>query len=676
MNRVVPYKALGFAIVAVYAALVLWPYVAVGPNDLEEFFTGIIGTKLAVQAIMAGQWPFWSVDIGLGVPLPLKYHFITHPASGLCLIDDCQRAMRIAAALQIVIGALCMALILRASGIGRWLSTVGALAFLVTSSTIEDTYVNDWSSTALAEASIPILIYAALKLFAADDRRDRVLWTLVFGGVIGFLLSMGYPAPQFMIVGLFLLARPSRLWERRGWFALAAAVALCIGGAHLYHLTQQILATPPTALRSVHDEASPLVELWSTFLRPFGGDLDKTWRIIFLGPPFAMLATLALFRRTPALWPYQFGLVASVALMLLPERALFNLVTARWFFRAGVNIFGIVLATHFLASFLARFDRRRTAVAAVAGLVVLQLAWQWWAFLPLWRSVAQVALGGSEPDSNVQRLSLVQPAVAKLQALHAARPGRLMFSDRASRAIRSLTFTADGIAPNVFAIANIPTVSAFAHGIVLDALYPTEELTGGPIWPPASAHTDQAFLDVLGIRYLLLLRSEQGAPGLREIGSVPGGLTLFENPGAWPEAFVVDTFPSAKAPRKAGCEHDRFLCADFSAYKIHRLTTVVGIDWHQDGMTLRVPRVDRPQRVVVTQWYQPDWHVSSGRASLGRVIEQFIGVTIAPGETSVRLTYFPAVRGALFVFGCLSELAVAGVCVAMAVLIKRRPRER
>ena len=676
MNRVVPHRVLGLAIVAIYAALVLWPYVAVGPNDLEEFFTGIIGTKLAVQAIMAGQWPFWSVDIGLGVPLPLKYHFITHPASGLCLIDDCQRAMRIAAALQIVIGALCMALILRATGIGRSLSTVGALAFLVTSSTIEDTYVNDWSSTALAEASIPILIYAALRLFAADDRRDRVLWTLVFGGVIGFLLSMGYPAPQFMIVGLFLLARPSKLWERRDWFALAAAVALCIGGAHLYHLTQQILATPPTALRSVHDEASPLVELWSTFLRPFGGDLDKTWRIIFLGPPFAMLATLALFRRTPALWPYQFGLVASVALMLLPEGALFNLVTARWFFRAGVNIFGIVLATHLLASFLTRFDRRRTAVAAVAGLVVLQLAWQWWAFLPLWRSVAQVALGGSEPDSNVRRLSLVQPAVAQLQALNAARPGRLMFSDRAGRAIRSLNFTADGIAPNVFAIANIPTVSAFAHGIVLDPLYPTEELTGGPIWPPASAHTDQAFLDVLGIRYLLMLQGEQGAPGLREIGSVPGGLTLFENPGAWPEAFTVDTYPSAKEPRKAGCEHDRFLCADFSAYQIHRLTTAVGIDWHHDGMTLRVPKMDRPQRLVVTQWYQPDWHVSSGRASLGRVIEQFIGVTIAPGETSVRLTYFPAVRGALFVFGCLSELAVAGVCVAMAVLIKRRPRER
>jgi hypothetical protein len=361
--------------------------------------------------------------------------------------------------------------------------------------------------------------------------------------------------------------------------------------------------------------------------------------------------------------------------MLLPEGALFNLVTARWFFRAGVNIFGIVLATHLLASFMTSFDRRRTAVAAVAGLVVLQLAWQWWAFLPLWRSVAQVALGGSEPDSNVRRLSLVQPAVARLQALNAARPGRLMFSDRAGRAIRSLTFTADGIAPNVFAIANIPTVSAFAHGIVLDALYPTEELTGGPIWPPASAHTDQAFLDVLGIRYLLMLQCEQGAPGLREIGSVPGGLTLFENPGAWPEAFTVDTYPSAKEPRKAGCEHDRFLCADFSAYQIHRLTTAVGIDWHHDGMTLRVPKMDLPQRLVVTQWYQPDWHVSSGRASLSRVIEQFIGVTIAPGETSVRLTYFPAVRGALFVFGCLSELAVAGVCVVMAVLIRRRPRE-
>src|SRR5262245_39109020 len=61
----------------VWGAIAL-PYVAVGPNDFEEYFTSVTSTSLAVQALLHGAWPFWNLDLGLGMPQPLRFHFITH----------------------------------------------------------------------------------------------------------------------------------------------------------------------------------------------------------------------------------------------------------------------------------------------------------------------------------------------------------------------------------------------------------------------------------------------------------------------------------------------------------------------------------------------------------------------------------------------------------------------
>jgi hypothetical protein len=51
-------------------AAIAFPYTAVGPDDLEEYFTGVATTKLAIGALMQGAWPFWSADLGLGLPQP------------------------------------------------------------------------------------------------------------------------------------------------------------------------------------------------------------------------------------------------------------------------------------------------------------------------------------------------------------------------------------------------------------------------------------------------------------------------------------------------------------------------------------------------------------------------------------------------------------------------------
>ena len=55
-------------VVAAYTCLVVFPYVAVGPNDVEVLYRGVVGTKVAVDALLAGDWPFWSLNLGSAFP--------------------------------------------------------------------------------------------------------------------------------------------------------------------------------------------------------------------------------------------------------------------------------------------------------------------------------------------------------------------------------------------------------------------------------------------------------------------------------------------------------------------------------------------------------------------------------------------------------------------------------
>ena len=418
-------------------------------------------------------------------------------------------------------------------------------------------------------------------------------------------------------------------------------------------------------LRGEHLDLDASVELWSTFVRPFGpDDLDRSWRVIFLGPPFAVCAAAGLVWWCRHEWrPYQVGLAASIAMMVVPEWALANLVTARWLFGAGVNAFGLILA----ALTLDALARRRYLVPLGAAIVVAQLAWQAAAFYPVWRSVAMVAMGYPETRDRPRRVARDSPIVDTLRELTASAPGRVMYSAAVETDIRGLALVDAGLASNALVMHGVPTLNGVAHGIVLDALYPTDSLTGGPLRVPASAHADQAFLDTLNVRYVVMHEAERGAPGLRERRRFDDGLRLFENPQAWGEAFAVKAFPAAPVPRRHDCENDRFFCADFGRDGVERETAKVGMERHRDGMTLHVPVSDRPQRVIVTQWYQDAWRVTSGRATLERALEQMIGVTVAAGESTVTIGYFPRFRGALFILSWVVEGAVAIACAVLAV---------
>ena len=245
-----------------------------------------------------------------------------------------------------------------------------------------------------------------------------------------------------------------------------------------------------------------------------------------------------------------------------------------------------------------------------------------------------------------------------------------MFAPRAHSQLRSKRFNSDGLAQNQLELLGIPTLSTVAYGITVDDLYPMVGTMEGTLAPSAAAVRSQTFLDVLGVRYVVAFADESVAPQLREVKRLVHDLLVYENPGAWPEAFFVDTFPASPLPRLPACDHSRFLCADFGGFRTHRLESALTITRLHDGLRLSFPPSADVRDVVITQWYRPEWAVTEGKAAVLRVAEQLVGVRVGAGERVVAVRFRPRLRAALFSAGIFAELLVG--CGTLALVVVNR----
>ena len=629
------------------------PFIAVGANDVEDFYTGVASTKWAIDSVFSGAWPFWNMDSALGVPQPFRFHFITHPLSPLCRIADCAEVLRVAAALQALIGAFFMILLVRRLTSDETASALAGVTFLLSSSIVQPTYVDDWSTAAIPEATLPVLIYAAFALLRAEGARDALKWSLVLGGLAGFTLSMFFPFAMLAAVAVFILVQPRLALTRWQWLSLAAVVGVMICAAHVYHLAEQYRLTPADVERPNHSEPTFLMYASMALLgsaQPLG--LSSSWRTIFFGGPFAIAAALSfLTARDSGLRAFKLALIASLALIWVPESWFYDVMTHRWGYRSAVNLFGIVLA----ACALAQLRRARRPWASVGHAVIaLQLVSLGAAFWPSWIAVTSAWI---EPPvferSQRPRSGGVTAAVA---ALYRQAPGRVAMAPKTYSLTRGYILNRSGLAPNQLQMAGVPSLYAEAHGITLDAIAPMQYTFIGISPPTAMTVTTPSTLNVLGIRYVLAMQDDEVSPGLRLVETAAGGVRIFENTDAWPEAFFVSAFPKTPLPRLPECEHDRFLCVDFSGFEHD--PAPIGIERHPDGMTLRFAPSAERRNVIVTRWYQPYWRVTSGSTRLVRAAEELIGLEIPPGEQSVTIVYLPVVRAALFSVGIVTEAAV------------------
>jgi hypothetical protein len=481
--------------------------------------------------------------------------------------------------------------------------------------------------------------------------------------VAGFTLSMFFPFAVLAATAVFLLVQPRVTLSRWHWVSLAALVGMLACAGHVYHLAEQYRLTPIGVGRDNHEEPTLVTYASSALIAPLPKPgVETSWRTIFFGGPFTIAALIGLFSlRRAELRPFKLALIISLVLLCVPESWLFNLMTYRWGYRSGINLFGIVLGACVLDQF--RRTKRHAPIAyAVMALQVLALGA---AFSPHWMAMTRAWI---DPDlrARSQRVRENFGITAAVAALHEDAPGRVAFAPQTYDLTRRFMLTREGLAPNQLQDAGVPSLYAEAHGITLDPIAPMRYAFIGISPPTATTVTNPSTLNVLGVRYVLAMPDDAVSDSLHLVRTV-GGVRIFENPNPWPEAFFVKEFPPTPMPRAPDCGHDRFLCVDFERAGIEREPEAITIDRHRDGLTFRFAASDRPRHLLVTQWYQPYWRVNEGSAHVVRAAEQLVGLEIPAGEQRVTIEYLPVVRATLFFVGIATELVLLMVIAWLSV---------
>ena len=102
-----------------------------------------------------------------------------------------------------------------------------------------------------------------------------------------------------------------------------------------------------------------------------------------------------------------------------------------------------------------------------------------------------------------------------------------------------------------------------------------------------------------------------------------------------------------------------------------RLDGNVNLQVSNGRYVARVPPSDQERLLFISAMYRPEWTASTASGSLPvrPVADAFLGITVPPGVTDVRVAFTPRIQMALTWF---SNLVFAS-SIAALVLISRRP---
>jgi hypothetical protein len=537
-------------------------------------------------------------------------------------------------------------------GMGRVAAVVCAVSVVFSTTIAQPMYVDDWFIHVITWSLLPWSALLLLRLLDARDARSAATFALGLGLALGFQLATGLivrAASQALILAPLALGRPHAMRRRLGGLAAASVIGIVCGAPNPALLLEEMLyAGSDVADRVEHDSLPLSAHLWGAFLRPFPtllglspGD-QGSWQVVGFGPVLAVLALFEIFkgRGTGTVRPLSSGLVFSFAWMILPPSASYNLFSATWTFRDGINFYGILLGGLFLSRVP---PRPRLALAGLQWMLLLA------AVGPLLKQPMMRALEPSR--QGVATARDVEPPGALVRALQAASAGqhaRFLFAPRfmAERG----AFDVDGIMHNSLAYYGVPIVNVLTRGIATSPLHPDIGLLEGEIRLGQRALFDSTLLNVLGITHVLAMPDDvygEGlAPEMRLRGRRGVSMLVLRNRDAWPPAVFVDEEAAGiRLPRLSGCEHDRFLCADFGPVLNHRLAgPPIAFERLHDSMTIVVPRSATDRTVMLSTWFRRGWRACPAEAAVFPVFEQLIGVRIPAGVSEVRLAYRPWLR--------------------------------
>jgi hypothetical protein len=652
------------------SSLVFLLFGAVGGStmDDEEYRNVVASMVLHARALLDGYFPFWTSDLGLGIPLPMHPTFFLHPLMPLFGVLTPGTAVRLFYVVHALIGAAGCWVLMRHLGVRPWVQAVATSTWLLANPALTYALTDLWLSHFYGWSLYPWLLLYALRIL--DDDHSAHPWRAGLQlGVVAGLLAVGGHFGQIPVLVIPLLvmcaAEPSRTIRRIGPLLVAAAIGSVIGAPVIVRLMREMPLFPdlPRYTVEVAIDGRSAADL---VLRPLldfrGSDLRLGSRGVmqpFFGGPMFVLALayiagakgLARFR-----WGLVVGFVASAILLFQPQLIDRELTSGMYLFRDPLTLFGIALGGLALEALWRRLPRAAAGAAALQIVVLVVCAWPF--VRGAWYSRAE------------ERRALAHtPITLELRAWTRRLPGRWYLAPQLDGLSRGGGLADDGLWRDVWIYRGLPVVNGSFKGISTDALYPSGSLPIGRIDGEAATAGSAATLGVLGIGAVLAMENEPVAPELEEMarfGTKSGVVRLLRNPAAWPgAAFVAAETVAAPLSELRECRARGLLCRDFSTVAIAGPDVRVELTRRHGTLRARFAPSDRERLLLVSEMYRPEWTArsSAGALAVRDAWQGLISVSVPPGVPEVELRYRPTLIMALTL---LSGLVLLGVSATLA----------
>jgi hypothetical protein len=678
-NRGEPWTAADVAwalLPALSVAFVLSGMLIGSTMDEEEYRNIIASVLLQARALFDGEFPFWTSDLGFGLPHPMHPSFQFHPLLPLFGLVSPSTAVRILYAVHGAVGAAGCWLLVRHFGVRRGVAALAASTWALSTSSLDYALASLWLSSYFGWSIYPWLVLGVRRVLDYEGTGQPWRPGLVLGLGAGFLGANGHfgQIPVLALpIAVMCAVEARRTLRRLPALAMAALIGACIAAPSLVRLMGELERFPPGLVRITVDVTTDGVTAANMLLQPATGWLsesaaaalsERRAHVPYFGAPLLVLAIGALVVRDLGAGP-RWGLgaafVASLAVLFKPGLAGASGGSGVYAFRDPLALFGLVLGSLMLETIARR--RPRTALAIGAAQVVLLVV-----------GAAPFVYYASR-SADDRRAVGPMPVMRTLSDWAEQLPGRWYVAPILDARIRQGKFAEDGLGHDVWLYRGLPVVNGRFKGISADALYPSGNLPIGRIDGHEATVGHAPALDVLGIGVVLADGDEPVAPSLEEVARVAvtgAEVRVLRNPGAWPGAAFVDPAVLAKPlPDLDNCGQPGLLCHDFSGVVGAAHDTRVTLTRRHGTLTAAFAPGDGPRRLLVSEMYRPGWQAHAG----GRLLPVapawagLVAVDVPPGVRDVTLRYRPAPIVALT---WTSGLLLVGLAAGLAFTAKRR----
>ncbi len=598
--------------------------------------------------------------------------------------------------------------------IGYSVAFVVAVSFALSKPVANYGMTDGWPTAFFTWTIYPVIIFLITDLLVDKGSLQKKIPLL--GLVLGLWLSKSHPGhSSLLLIPLFIYIIILIPWRNiRVLFALSVAcfASFLVSLDTFIFIYKEASLFPPGMLRNTQSGYTlstylltllyPLISPHDysfiggikTLLRPLIYPQDYSFigginyylqnhfsRGPFFGTPFMLLAFSSLWVE---LGRNRMRVATGIAFisaftLSMADTTVSIVFSGLWLARDPLILFGMLTAAMLLSSILKSgtlFQKRVGGFLLASQLIHITLG-----HVPL---IASIGFDYNASKASVTHTRYAgEGAPSKLKSWltdNGGRKGQRIFLSKQIQDELSINWRDEGIYGNTdLTLLGLTVVTGWFKNISMDSIYPSRALMHGAISGDPWVMENKSFLDVAGIRWLLVGGSEAAfhqknskfkAPIFFE-GKNGKSLALLENPNAWPMAVFIDSPKGSlnNFPRAVDCPHAGISCANLETIKNARKLDVVTIQIEYGQMILRFPPSESERQIFLSFFAHDGWIARTKGVELPiqKVGGAFMNIVVPAGIGEIELNYGSAWRLLILVISITSSITLTALLTMMAL---------